>query len=317
MSDGARSTTTRKLIRWLVIGTVFAASLAYVGLTFNWRAIGAVVARADLVMLLLGGGGTILAYFVIRTLRWSVVLRASGIRPSFGALYAWSVISQAAIVVTPFQSGEAVKIEMLRGAGHAERAEGYAGFVVERLADVLILAVIAVASIVLGIDRLGAYGPAVWVVGALGLGGIVAVLLFARAGSGFVVDLARSAASVVRQPTVLLLVVALTLASWCMVALGWHLCLHSIGVNVSYVQSVGLVAIVTLVNVASLIPGAVGVSEVGITECLLRLGYDASLSQAGAVLIRAYALEVLVLAALHAIVWRAASRLGKAEGAGQ
>ena len=61
----------------------------------------------------------------------------------------------------------------------------------------------------------------------------------------------------------------------------------------------------TLVNVASLIPGAVGISEVGITECLLRLGHTSAQAQTGAVIIRAYALEVLVLAALHALAWRA------------
>lgn len=308
MPEGSPRSPRPKRVRWTLAGLVLVACLAYIGLTFNWRGIGSAIRQVNLLEFLGGGCATILAYFVIRTLRWSVVLGASGLRPSFASLYRWSVISQAAIVVTPFQSGEIVKIEMLRGAGHAERAEGYGGFVVERLADVGVLACIAAVSIAGNFDQFGAFARAIWIVAAIGAVGIGVVALIARRRSGFVADTARTAAAVAGKPIMLVPILLLTACSWSVVALGWFVCLHSIGIGVSFGQSLGLVSVVTLVNVASLVPGAVGISEVGITESLIRLGYEAPRAQAGALIVRAYALEVLALAAVHAIAWRLGSR---------
>lgn len=312
MPETPTSDRSKQFMRWTIVGAALVACLAYIGLTFNWSAIGSVIRSANLVEFLVGGCATILAYFVVRTLRWSVVLRSSGVRPSFRALYRWSVLSQAAIVVTPFQSGELVKIEMLRNAGHAERSHGYGGFAVERVADIAVLVAIAAVFVATTIETFGSAArpiAVVAIVGVVALLGVVVVALLVRKQSNFLGEMAVSALDVVRQPSVFAPVVLLTVCSWSIVALGWMFTLHSIGIGVSFGQALGLVAIVTLVNVASLIPGAVGISEVGITESLVRLGYDVTLAQAGAVLIRAFALEVLVLAALHVLVWRILPKL--------
>lgn len=308
MTDESKRSPASRRVRWLIVAVALLVCLAYIALTFDWPAIGAVLRRADLAVFLAGGCATIVAYFVLRTLRWSFVLRAVGLRPGFGALYRWCVLSQAAIVVTPFQSGEVVKVEMLHGAGHGERAGGYGGLVVERIADVAVLAVIGGVSIALRFEWLGASARALAIVAALALAFLAVAAFLARKRLGFLTEMARSAFGVARQPAVLVPVVLLTIGSWSVVALGWLVTLRSIGVDVSFAQSLGLVSVVTLVNVASLIPGAIGISEVGITESLVRLGYETSLAQAGALLIRAYALEVLALAAIHVVVWRVADR---------
>lgn len=304
MADAAVRSAKGRFVRYVVVVLLLAMSLAYVVLTFDWRAIGAALANANLLLLIVGGCSTILAYFAVRAARWAVVLRGSGIRLPFVALYRWSVFSQAAIIVTPFQSGEMVKIELMRSAGLGTRIEGYGGLVVERAADVGVLIVIAAVAVLANLDRLFAFASAVWVVAALGAVGLAVLLVVARRRLGFLTDLARSASDVARHPGVLVAVVGLTFVSWSIVALGWLLCFRSVGVVVSIGEALGLVAVVTLVNVASLIPGAVGVSEVGITECLLRLGQTSVQAQTGAMIIRAYALEVLVLAAVHALAWR-------------
>ena len=313
MTDEPIRSVRGRAIRLAVVVAVLIVSLAYVVLTFDWRAIGTALAGADLVLLLIGGCSTILAYFVVRTARWAVVLRGSDLRLPFGALYRWCVFSQAAIVVTPFQSGEMVKIEMMRSAGRGSRIEGYGGLVVERAADIGVLLAIAGISVLANADRLFAFASAIWIVAALGAFGVVALIVVGRRRFGFITELARSASGVARHPGVLVSVVALTFVAWAIVALGWLFCFRSVGVVVSLGEALGLVAVVTLVNVASLIPGAVGISEVGITECLMRLGHTSAQAQTGAMVIRAYALEVLVLAALHTVAWRSLKPSSKAE----
>lgn len=306
--DAVRPSRSRRFVRWAMAGVAAVICLAYIGLTFNWSGIAEVLHGTDLATFFAGGCTTILVYFVIRTLRWSIVLRAVGVRPSFGSLYRWSVFSQAAIVVTPFQSGEVLKVEMLHGAGHSGRVDGYGGFAVERMADVAVLASMAAVAMVFSLERPGAPARAVLVV-ALGAVLLIAIAaLLARHRLGFVTEMARSALVVGRQPAVVVPVLLYTVASWSVVALGWLFTLRSIGIDLSFAQSAGLVSVVTIVNVASLIPGAVGISEVGITESLVRLGYGAAQAQAGALLIRAYALEVLALAAIHFVVWRLVGR---------
>lgn len=304
MSEQPDSMTTSRVIRFVVVGLALVASLVYVAVTFDWPAIGAALAGADVGLLAIGGSSTIVAYFVVRTLRWAVVLRGAGVRIPFLSLYRWSVFSQAAIVVTPFQSGEVLKIEMLKAAGFATRMEGYGGLVVERVADVSVLVSIAALAVLWNLDRLLDVSPGVWFVAVLGV--VAAFFLLVAAGKrfGVVAELVRSASGVARQPGILAGVVGLTFVAWSIVAVGWLLCFRSVGVVVSIGEALGLVAAVTLVNVASLVPGAVGISEVGISACLVRLGQAPALAQTGAMVIRAYALEVLVLAALHALAWR-------------
>ncbi len=234
MADATVRSARGRVLRYVVVVLVLAMSLAYVVLTFDWRAIGAALANANLVLLIVGGCSTILAYFAVRAARWAVVLRGSGLRLPFGALYRWSVFSQAAIIVTPFQSGEMVKIELMRSAGLGTRIEGYGGLVVERAADVGVLIAIAAVAVLANLDRLFAFASAVWVVAALGAVGVAVLLLVARRRLGFLTDLARSASDVARHPGVLVAVVGLTFVAWSIVALGWLLCFRSVGVVVSY-----------------------------------------------------------------------------------
>jgi hypothetical protein len=64
-------------------------------------------------------------------------------------------------------------------------------------------------------------------------------------------------------------------------------------------RSVEVTALATIVNILSLIPGAVGISEVSISELLIRSGIDIPQAQSAALAVRGYGVLAIVLGAAH------------------
>src|SRR4051812_49009241 len=98
---------------WIVAGAVLAASVAYIAATFRWHEALAILARADAAWFFAGGGGAILVYWVVRALRWRLLLRGMGVQAPFVELYLSSSVALSLSVLTPLQSGEALKVELL------------------------------------------------------------------------------------------------------------------------------------------------------------------------------------------------------------
>jgi len=57
---------------------------------------------------------TILSFWLLRTMRWFTLLKASGINVNFFHLYLAGSISIAFATITPFLSGEVLKVELLK-----------------------------------------------------------------------------------------------------------------------------------------------------------------------------------------------------------
>jgi len=268
--------------------------VTYLVREFHWSEVVAVLRTADLLLLFGFVPLTVVIYWVIRAIRWHVILRNLGIRVTPGRLLFVSSASLALATFTPFRSGEVIKIEFLKRAGYLERARGYGSFALEKALDIgaiLVVALVSAASVGAKAKTLG-----LWMAGFLALLVSVSLVLFLykrRTSSriGFFRSMVQSMGT--WQQSVSLLV--LTSCSWLTVAFGWQVSLHSIGVDVSFVRAIALVGTATLVNLTSMIPGALGISEVAIAEMLGYLGYRVDLAQAGALAIRLYGVLPLVL----------------------
>ncbi len=277
--------------------TLLLGAIAYVLFTFRWAELAAVLAATDTLQFLGGGSTTILVYWLLRTLRWSVLLGAARERIAFKELYLSTAVSLGLAIVTPLQSGEAGKVEWLKSRGKLDRKTGYSAYALERLLDIAV--VCAFALVGLG-TRAWSTSLFPWLVAALGVGvlSLVALARFAhldRRHAGFVTIFQILTA----DSTVLLKVFGLTVASWLVVAVGWHICLASISIALSAGDSITLVSLITLVNVLSFVPGAWGISEIGIAEFLRALGHEPAAAQAGAIILRGYGMLTLAIAVLY------------------
>lgn len=301
----------RGMMVWGFAGIVLAASVAYIASTFEWHAAFGVLRHADPVWFFLGGGYAIVAYWGVRALRWRYLMREMGVPASFLDLYLCSSVALSLSVFTPLQSGEALKVELLKRYGRVARLPGYGAFALERAADLYVVASIGIVVLA------SAAAPTAYTLAIAGL------LIFAPVAGYMVLHNLRLPGRIgqfltvlqsgVRTPSMVLVLLLSTCASWSLVALGWYACLMSISIHLGFFDMLALLAVVTLTSIASLIPGGLGVAEASVATSLIHLGVAAPLAQAGALCLRGYSLLVILLGVAHLLALRA--RSGHSPGA--
>jgi uncharacterized membrane protein YbhN (UPF0104 family) len=295
----------RKVAAWklgttLVGAVVLAFCLRYVLTSFRWSEVLRIVKEVKLAWLVGAGSASIIAFWFVRAARWFVILRNLGIRVGFRELYICSAASLGIATVTPLQTGEMLKVELLRRRGGLARSAGYGSFAVERVIDLFTIVSAAAVCILSGIGFGISRRTALFVWGLSVLLFLTGVFVLRKTRTGgkvgeFIRDAKRCLAGRATFPVVM----ALTLAAWALVVLGWQLSLHSIGIDIGFLKALTLMTVVTLAGILSLVPGGLGVSEVGTSRILMGFGQTEATAQAGAVIIRCYAILMVLLGLVH------------------
>jgi uncharacterized membrane protein YbhN (UPF0104 family) len=284
---------------------VFVASAWYIGQTFQWRELGQVLKNVNLACLILGGVVSLMAYWMLRTWRWHILLRRTDTHVPLLDLYLCTAVSLTFSLFTPFQSGEMLKIELLKKYGMMQRAPGYGSFVVERGLDLATVLAIACISLLTTLNILPNRAYAYWILGGLVLACLVSLIVLSKLRlKGRLQHLLDPMRQCVGDLPTLLLVTAITCASWAAVAFSWQVFLYSAGIHLGFAQTLALMSIVALISIASLIPGGLGISEAGIAQLLLHFGFAIAIAQAGAIVLRSVSLVAIVLSVGHLGVWK-------------
>ncbi|MGI6296572.1 MAG: lysylphosphatidylglycerol synthase transmembrane domain-containing protein [Armatimonadota bacterium] len=305
--------SAKRAIVWIVGGVLFAACVWYVARSFQWAAIGRILLQTNLWLLICGCGVSILVYWVLRALRWYILLRKMGVKISLVSLYMCTAITVGLATLTPLRSGEILRTEFLKRYGLLDRAPGYGSFIIERIIDMVIVAGLAAFSVFRGLSI--SMNPVVVYTAAAGIVGaaIIALLVINKAGVrgkiGECMDAMKSCAGDAATITVVFLVSAI---SWAVVILGWQIALASLSLDPGFEKMTAIVSVITIIGLLSCIPGSLGVSEVGVTEFLMHFGNTAPQAQAGALVLRAYGLLTVLLSLVHLSVWKCVVKETKA-----
>lgn len=265
---------------------------------FNWGQIWLSVQKVNYVLFFLAASVNIIVYFFVRTLRWKLLLKGENIEIPFSKLYLYSAVSIGISTVTPFQSGEALKVELLRKHG-GKRLSGYAIFFLERIFDLFTVFGLAFASTGLGQD-FGVNRFYLYLIGS-----ILIVILLAVIACIFLLPFEKFQPVRVwvkgnwEKKWNLIAAFILTILSWLTVIYGWKLALAFFSVNIGFLEAVSLVTLTTLLAILTFVPGAVGVAEISVSMLLTKMGVETAQSQTGAIAVRAYALVIIVLTLLH------------------
>jgi uncharacterized membrane protein YbhN (UPF0104 family) len=102
----------------------------------------------------------------------------------------------------------------------------------------------------------------------------------------------------------LLMIIVITCVSWASVAFSWQVFLGAGGIHLDFSKAVALMSLVALINIASLVPGGLGISEAGISQLLMHFGFASAVAQAGALILRSYSLVIIALGAGHLGIWK-------------
>ena len=284
---------------------VFAASVWYIGRTFHWRELGQVLREVNLVCLVAGGGASIVVYWMIRTLRWHILLRRTDTHVPLLDLHLCTAVSLSFAPFTPLQSGEMLKIELLKKYGMMQRSPGYGSYLIEKALDLATLLTMACVSLLTNLKILPNRTSAYHFFGGLVLVYIAGVIVLTKLRlKGRAQLLLKHMRQCVGDVPTLVVVMAITCVSWASVAFSWQVFLYSGGIHLGFAKTVALMSIVALIGILSLIPGGLGISEAGSSQLLIHFGIAVAAAQAGSLVLRSYSLIAIVLGVGHLGLWK-------------
>lgn len=302
----------KKIFSIAVSAVIFLLCAYYVIGYFHWRAVWDLMLRADWKWMPLTVSVTIVFFWLFRALRWSALLKAAGIDIPFFHLYLVSAVAVSLAILTPLQSGEALKVEFLKKTGALERLSGYGIFMTERVMDLLVVMLIAVLSVLFGVFRFLNNGY-VFMILAVMMAGFVVLFMMVRRLSpeNLIGKFFQPLRQCVKSWKMFLTIFLLTTVGWFFIVLGWYASLRSISVLIDLWQTTAMMTVTTLIGLLSLIPWSLGISEVSIASFLAYFKQEAVLSQAGALMIRLYGMVTILLGVVHFGIWKL---WGKEEG---
>ena len=305
--DGARK-RSGFLYRLMAIGfslLVFVASVWYIGRTFQWSELAQVLKNVDVAFLVVGGGASIVLYWALRTLRWHILLRGTDTHVPWLDLYLCTAVSLSFSLFTPLQSGEMVKVELLKKYGMIRRFPGYGSFLVERALDLVVLLSMACISLLTVVDILPNRTYAYAILGILFVASVAGLVVLTKVRlKGRPQQLLETMRQCVGDAPTLIAVTAISCVSWASVAFSWQVFLYAGGIHIDFAQAVALMSVVALISLASLIPGGIGVTEVGTSQMLIHFGFATPVAQAGSIVLRCYSLVAIGLGVGHLGIWK-------------
>lgn len=295
--------TNQKLVSGLIGGSLFIYCTYYMIVCFEWESIFKTLTQVNLAWLLGAGIATIIVFWLIRTLRWMILLKAINVHMDFFDLYMFGAIAMALSTITPLQTGEALKIELIKKFGTLDRVTGYSIFMAERILDIIVIFVMASCSLLFFITDL-IDDQTLLLTSLVILICFIILFLTIRIipRNNFIGHFLLPLNNCLNNRKYFILAGFLSICSWLVIVIGWHVCLRSISIILTFAQVVSLTSIITIISQISMVPGAVGISELGIATLLIHLNYKLPEAQAGGIILRVYSLLVIVLGLAHYIL---------------
>jgi glycosyltransferase 2 family protein len=290
-------------IAGVIAAAAFGASAWYLAAAFQWRDAWRILLTASPTWLAVAAS-TIPVYWLLRAIRWQILLREVGVAVPPVELYTCVAASVGIATVTPFQSGEAMKVEFLKSVGGMGRSRGYSSFLVERVADLGVVVALAASGLLLGCNL----GLGRNVVLAVLAGMLLAVLAGIRAAwtlplHGRLGRFQAHLKACVPNTKAAMVLVGITLTCWGVTGVGWYASLLSLGMDIGYADATTLMCVLALIGVLTFVPGSIGVGEASASLFLVHLGQPLPQAQAGALILRFYGVMIIVLALAHLVIW--------------
>ncbi len=248
---------------------------------FDWKLVGIAVARMHLGMFVSAGLTLIGSIFVVRGLRWLVVLGLPLDGRHFWQSFCANGAASGLASLTPFQIGEIIKIRMIPDHHGSAWRMGVSAFFVERALD--LTGVVGIGSCGFALHR-----GMTWTATAsllLPLWGSLALCVIAPLGRHLPGRL---------QPYIQLLhyrsriigTGIFTVMLWLLYAGLWWTAVRAINVQLDFSQISLMLGGVMLAVVATMSPGGLGVAELGSRGIMLWLGKSYADADAAAIALR-------------------------------
>jgi len=292
-----------KVAVFVVASLVFVASVGYLVKHFEWREAFAALLEANSLRLIILLSSSHFAYILVRACRWRSALQQAHPQGTFFDFYWITAVVVSLSILTPGQVGEGLKIELMKRRGLVGRLPGLGAFALERVLDLLAVVGMGATGLVFSglAKRYRGVGTGAAILIILGLISLYILLLFNPQGrpSHWLARMRTGSGS----PATWAVMGILTVCSWALVGVSWQIALFAVGIHLSLPQVLSLISLVTLGTILSFIPGGLGVSEVLTSAVLTNMGIASVTAQAGALILRAYAVIIVLFGLAHLMGW--------------
>ncbi len=252
--------------------------------------------------------GALLFYFILRSVRTRVLLRTGGMGISYLHMYMVSTSAMTFSLFSPAQSGDIVKLQFLKQTKQLRRRKMLAAFMVEKIADIIIIFVIAVIFLyTVGTETIGMNVNKIVI-------GVIAVMAAFIAAFYFLSDRIRSLQdtraalqAVLEDPATVIWTAVLTIALWAVNGITWWIVARIMDIPLPVLPCMLTMCVATLIGSITFIPGAIGTLEISNHLILTRVwGLSTGSSHLFALSIRALTVVTFLLCLAHLIIYRKA-----------
>lgn len=222
----------------------------------------------DSLLLIAAGVAVYLASFVMRGLRWKVLLAEVGVNPPLHETTGLLTVGYAANTLLPARAGDAVRVFLMAQRTGAGASLMVSTLIAERLLDVVVLGTTFVVTSLVFAGGLPTGNKAI-VVGVLAVIGIVGLLVLRWAVKGDhlpagVRGILRDASLAVRQlrgSRHLAQVLGLTIAAWVMESAVYLLTAKAVGVHLNLASAAYVLSTAAMFTMIPSGPGFVGTMD--------------------------------------------------------
>lgn len=274
------NTLMRKHLRYLLVLLIVVICTVATLRLFDWHAVAQALSRMRFGLLFAGTLPLLFAMFSLRGLRWLVVLGIGVSRPRFWQSFCANGAAAGLATLTPFQSGEIIKVRLIPDQADTWRL-GVSGFFVERVLDLS-------GAIGMGLCGLATHFGLAWLAPAALLLPLLTGFLLGQLGPHFhrLSPRLQPYTEALRHKQRIMRASLLTIMMWMLYASLWWVVVLAIHVRLDFSEVCILVGGVMLAVVASMAPGGIGVAELGSRGIMLWLGAPAADADATAIALR-------------------------------
>lgn len=301
VSDQAHNSCLKllPLLKWIAGLILLCYFLAYI----SWPSVLQYLTNENTLVFIGCSSLLYIVYVHFRALRFYLLLLEHDSEVSFHRVLTATFHSLGFAIITPFQSGEIIKAKLLSQETKVPTSRILTLFLIERALDLTVVAVVGSTAAISWmysqrkpVLETGTLASTPWVSILVCL--MVLVLGLYISCSKRILATSRRVWQLLPSRRAMLTSVLLTIIAWSLTSLAWFVCLQGANVRLPFIQIYLLTHAATLLNVLSAIPGAVGVSEIGISLMLQGQGVTRDLADTGAISLRVYGITCLIVSGL-------------------
>lgn len=281
----------------LVIGIII---LIYFLIKFDFNTLRS-IDTTNLFVILIKITIVLFAYFIVRAIRWKVLLKNYGIDIPFSRIYLNNTIALSLASYTPAQTGEIIKLQLIKNADKIKRRKTAPPFVIEKFLDLItILIFFIIGAAIFKKEWITNYFPMILIT-------VAVITLITALLVRFLLKkypkISDYASTLKINTKTFISTFIITVISWLLVILNWTLVSNLIGVSINFLTMIFINSVTALIIIISLIPGALGFMELSNSYLFSNLaGVDMSQGILFALLIRLYTIFALIIGFAHILI---------------